>query len=353
VTHECAQPLLLDLAYSELAPEEARQVECHAGECAACAAELAGLRETRQLAARLADEQAPERGRDELVAAARRAVAAPPARWWTRARIYAVTASAAVVVAVAGVTLRLGGGAGPGPPQPAGVELAMPGTVSGEAGSREPGEVVASARTQARTQVALDATQAEMAPAPAAPTAKVLPAAPIKPAAPKAAAPSPAPEAEGRVLEAWGEGARPLQAEGAVRQRQAAVPQGPATAARGAAADTLAGPRAGDDPVVAAVERRIAAGELEERSRRLSCGGVTVERTSWLDGELVAKLAVREPGRGLVEAWYDGAGRLRAVRRGGVGRAAIAPGAAGEGGAASTGLPDRAPSSSGLERCGW
>jgi len=334
VTHERAQPLLLELVYGELAPEEARQVERHAGECAACAAELAGLRETRRLAARLADEPAPGRGRDELVAAARRAVAAPPARRWSRARVYAVAASAAAVAVVAGVTMRLGGGAGLGRPRPRGAELATPGEISGEAGSREPGGTVASVPALARSQVAQGSAEAKKAAAPLTATA-------------------PSPAAEARARDASGEAARPLQAEAAFRLREVAVPHWPGAAARGAAADALAGPRGADDPVVAAVERRIAAGELEERSRRLSCGGVTVQRTAWFDGERVAKLAVREGERDLVEAWYDGTGRLRAVRRGGAGGAAIRVGAGGEGGAASSGLTDRAPSPSGLERCGW
>jgi hypothetical protein len=328
VTHERAQPLLLDLVYGELTPEEAQEVERHAGECAACATELAGLRETRRLSARLADEPAPGRGRDEILAAARRAVAAPPARPWTRARIYAVAASVGVVAVVAGVTLRLVGDGGPGRPQSPGAELPMPGAISREAGSREPERTVASAPAPAREG-------------------------PVMAVPPVAAAPSPAPPAKATVREKSAEAPSSLEAAAPSRQREALAPQGPAAAARSAAADAVAGPGDGPDPVVAGVERRIAAGEMEERASRLSCDGVTVERTAWLDGERVAKLAVREGGKVLGEAWYDGAGKLRAVRTGGAGAVAIrsSPGLAG--GAAATGLPDRAPSLSGLERCGW
>ena len=49
MTHERAQPLLLDLVYGELSPDEAREVERHAADCAPCAAELEGLLATRRL----------------------------------------------------------------------------------------------------------------------------------------------------------------------------------------------------------------------------------------------------------------------------------------------------------------
>ncbi len=328
MTHERAQPLLLDMVYGELTPEEAREVERHAGECAACATELAGLREARRLAARLADEPARDRGRDEILAAARRAAAAPAARLWTRARIYAVAASMGVVAVVAGVTLRLAVGGGPGRSQPSGAEPPMPGAISREAGSREPDGTVASAPAPARERPVM--------------------AAPLV-----AAAPSPAPPAKATVREKSAEASSSLEAAASLPQQEAMARQGPSAAARSAAAYAVAGPRDEPDPVVAGVERRIAAGEMEERASRLSCGGVTVERTVWLDGERVAKLAVREGGRDVGEAWYDGAGRLRAVRPGGAGAVAIrsSPGLAG--GAAAAGLPDRAPSRSGLERCGW
>ena len=54
MTHERAKSLLLDLAYAELSPDEAREVERNAAECASCAAELEGLLATRRLAARQA-----------------------------------------------------------------------------------------------------------------------------------------------------------------------------------------------------------------------------------------------------------------------------------------------------------
>ena len=109
MTHAQAQSLLLDLAYGELSPDEAREVERHAAECAACAAELEGLLATRRLAARLADEPVPARGRAELLAAARLAASPAPARRRLRSRVYAIAASAAVIALVAGVTLRLTG----------------------------------------------------------------------------------------------------------------------------------------------------------------------------------------------------------------------------------------------------
>ena len=86
MTHDRAEPLLLDLAYGELSPDEAREVERHAADCAPCAAELEGLLATRRLAARLADAPVPARGRAELLALARRAVAPAPSRRRVRAR---------------------------------------------------------------------------------------------------------------------------------------------------------------------------------------------------------------------------------------------------------------------------
>jgi hypothetical protein len=76
MTTEPRREELLDLALGLLEPEEARALEAHAEGCAACRAELAALRQTRQLVAGLPPLPAPERGAAVLLAAARQAAEA-------------------------------------------------------------------------------------------------------------------------------------------------------------------------------------------------------------------------------------------------------------------------------------
>jgi hypothetical protein len=108
MTHEELRDRLLDLAYGELSPREAREVEEHAATCETCRAELGRIRGTRQLMAALPEEPAPERGAPILVAAAREAVRgrAPRRRWlrWT----WAAPVAAAALAAVVTISLRLG-----------------------------------------------------------------------------------------------------------------------------------------------------------------------------------------------------------------------------------------------------
>ncbi len=73
MTHEALREKLLDLAYGELSPREAREVEGHAAACAECAAELARMRGTRAVMRKLPEEPAPDAGERILVAAAREA----------------------------------------------------------------------------------------------------------------------------------------------------------------------------------------------------------------------------------------------------------------------------------------
>ena len=108
MTHEELRDRLLDLAYGELPPRDARAVEEHATGCEACRTELARIRGTRQLMSALPVEPAPEAGARILVAAAREAVrgkeprrALPRWLWATPV----VAASAAVAIAL---SLRLG-----------------------------------------------------------------------------------------------------------------------------------------------------------------------------------------------------------------------------------------------------
>ena len=76
MSQDAFQDRLLDLAYGELSPREAREVEAHAASCPACRAELARIRETRRIMAALPDEPAPEAGERLLLAAAREAARA-------------------------------------------------------------------------------------------------------------------------------------------------------------------------------------------------------------------------------------------------------------------------------------
>jgi anti-sigma factor RsiW len=81
MTTEPSREELLDLALGLLEPAEARALEAHAEGCAACRAELASLRQARQLVAGLPPLPAPERGAAVLLAAARQAAGARRSRW--------------------------------------------------------------------------------------------------------------------------------------------------------------------------------------------------------------------------------------------------------------------------------
>jgi hypothetical protein len=81
---------LLDFAYDELPPTEARLVEQHVQGCSRCSETLEGIRGVRTTMSRLPLESAPDAGLESLLAyaqqSARRAAAGPePApRWWRR-----------------------------------------------------------------------------------------------------------------------------------------------------------------------------------------------------------------------------------------------------------------------------
>jgi hypothetical protein len=130
--HEDANEKLLELAYDELPPREAKAIEAHARECAGCGAELARIKGTRGVMARLAPEPAPEHGEALLLAAARQAAEqrgrrrrAP--RWvWSGA----IAAAAAVLVVV--ISSRLTGMSR----EPAALRDA-PDAIAGGSGARE------------------------------------------------------------------------------------------------------------------------------------------------------------------------------------------------------------------------
>lgn len=81
---------LLDFAYGELPPSEARLVEQHVEGCSRCTEALDGIRGVRTTMSRLSMESAPDAGLESLLAyaqqSARRSAAGPePApRWWRR-----------------------------------------------------------------------------------------------------------------------------------------------------------------------------------------------------------------------------------------------------------------------------
>jgi hypothetical protein len=107
MTHEEMRDRLLDLAYGELLPRDAREVEEHAASCEGCAAELARIRGTRRLMAALPVEPAPPQGERILVAAAREAARRRPPRRLVPRWALAAAVAAASLAAVAAVSWRI------------------------------------------------------------------------------------------------------------------------------------------------------------------------------------------------------------------------------------------------------
>jgi hypothetical protein len=141
MNHEAASEKLLELAFGELPAREARAVEAHAAACDACRGELARIRETRALMARLPVEPPPERGMGVVFAAAREAAAArarkksilPPWLW-------AGSVGAVAMAAVAVVSWQLAKTAPGGPAAERESELLGRGSSTETAPSPPPGE---------------------------------------------------------------------------------------------------------------------------------------------------------------------------------------------------------------------
>lgn len=119
MTHEPRRDELLDLALGLLEPAEARALEAHAAGCAACRAELAALRQTREILAGLPPIEAPERGASVVLAAARQAAetaeAARRPRWAAPRWLWGGTLGLAGAAALAVLVLRFTGPTAPGP----------------------------------------------------------------------------------------------------------------------------------------------------------------------------------------------------------------------------------------------
>jgi hypothetical protein len=107
MTHETFAEKLLDLAYGELPPREARKVEAHAASCETCREELARIRDTRRLMSALPAEPAPEQGERILLAAAREEAARRAPRRRLPPWVWGASLAAASLVAVAAVSYRI------------------------------------------------------------------------------------------------------------------------------------------------------------------------------------------------------------------------------------------------------
>ncbi len=108
MSHDRFRDRLLELAYGELSPREAREVEAHTESCAECGAELGRIRATRRVMGALPDERAPDAGERILLAAAREAARdRAPARRILPAWVWSASVLAALVVAVGAVSYRI------------------------------------------------------------------------------------------------------------------------------------------------------------------------------------------------------------------------------------------------------
>lgn len=108
MTHEALQERLLDLAYGELSPRDAREVQEHVRSCDACRTELARIEGTRRTMSALGPEAAPAGGDRILAAAAREAVRGRVSRRSVPRWLWGGTLAAASVAAAVAVSLKLG-----------------------------------------------------------------------------------------------------------------------------------------------------------------------------------------------------------------------------------------------------
>jgi hypothetical protein len=226
MTHESFSERLLDLAYGELSPREAREVEGHAASCQACRAELAQIRETRRIMAALPEEPAPEQGERILLAAAREAAERRVPKRLLPPWLWGAAAVAASLVAVAAVSYRIVS-MRPGPLERPDRE-ALLGESPYAAGAKvppAPSEPDAALHRSVEASPELEARAGRAASSPAAPAGEV----------PRRPPPAPEPKREApargeRTLRTFAE-APPAVADAAPRRADA--PSGPPQSAAG------------------------------------------------------------------------------------------------------------------------
>jgi anti-sigma factor RsiW len=319
--HESASQKLLELAYGELPAREVRAVEAHAAGCDACRTELARIRETRALMARLPSEPAPVHGEAIVMAAAREAAAARDRRprilpaWLWGGGLGAIAVAAVAVVSwqlaksPPPSAMRHGGselmGTAPAAPPPA------PAPARGLVEDKAVAEVAATPEKKAAARLVAKSKEApSLSPAPAgerpgeggvaaAPPANVW-APPPATAAPSARASSGAAEKREQLSDAYVAPAPSREEAEPSAKAEAPAPARARSAERKLAA---AGPAAPEPPH--------APGKVLVRSFG-SCPGERrrIVEYGW-DGKVVRY--VREGGLRTVEHRFDPEGRLVAA----------------------------------------
>jgi hypothetical protein len=179
MSHDRFHDRLLELAYGELSPREARELEAHAESCADCGAELGRIRATRRIMGALPDERAPDAGERILLAAAHEAVRDRKPRRLLPAWAWSASVVAALVVTVGSVSYRL---------------LAM------RPAAERPGEELLGRGPYAEAPPAPEPAEDEAPKAQASPSTAAPAQAPHAPAPPRVAKPSAPPRSKGRAL---------------------------------------------------------------------------------------------------------------------------------------------------------
>jgi hypothetical protein len=293
MTHDELRDRLLDLAYGELSPRDAREVEAHAASCEACRAELARIRGTRQAMSALPVEPAPARGEGILLAAAREAAGrrtrarSPIPRWLWRGALVAVPVAAVVAVSFRLVVLA---------PRERAERDALAGEVDAviriapsapapQASSPPPAKAAREAGLSRRDELAYATPPS---PAPAEEKAAPRHAAPAPqassasaPAPVPAPAPAPEPRDEARAEQYAAAPSAPPPASADVRQR--AMAKAPPPAAAGGVASAPG--REGTPPRQRAIDAAIAhATRLSDdaRSADVDAGEAPVQWKDWV-----------------------------------------------------------------------
>jgi hypothetical protein len=331
MTHDSCREKLLDLAYGELAPRDARAVERHLEACDACRTELARIRETRAAMSALGPVPAPEPGERILLAAARAAAEearrrrpAPLLPSW----MWAGAVGTVAILAVAAVSYRLVAmrpgrrddpnallARSPAKPEAAPVAEAPAGPPAAEPEPAAPREAPGPA-TPRPVPSRPPASPERFAAAPAQRAAPFPPAAGSGSAEREdevAGASAPEPPAREAAGSAAGYAAAPPSPAPALSDAGAAPRKAPE---RKTAASRAALPEPAED-AMARFERLDRAGALRRSVvRREGCPGEQVREIDRDPSGRVVRLAVLT-GSGWVEQVYGPDGALAAVRVGG------------------------------------